>query len=108
MTQDEIIRIAREAGFSVGLDDPIKPQMDAAIDKAMGEPPPPPPPPPPRVYRDGFGAAVLINGDEIDEWRKAKDLTDEEIADIGTNCGTSMWSLMFARAVISADREKNK
>ena len=39
---------------------------------------------------------------------RTKDLTDSEIADIGTNCGTSMWSLMFARAVIAADREKNK
>ena len=39
---------------------------------------------------------------------RTKDLTDSEVADIGTNCGTSMWSLMFARAVIAADREKNK
>lgn len=39
---------------------------------------------------------------------RTKDLTDAEIADIGTNCGTSMWSLMFAHAGIAPAREKNK
>ena len=39
---------------------------------------------------------------------RTKDLTDDEICDVWVNCEQSAWNIKFARAVIAADREKNR
>ena len=86
MTQDEIIRMAREAGFG-SLDDRLF--LFGKNDVVSID------------YLERFAALVAAH-------ERTKDLTDDEIYEAFYSCGFGATIAAGGRAVIAAYKEKNK